>query len=73
MGDVAVWEVGSCARIALRNFKVWDLGACPMALQVQVPALERIYRLKLLYLPLHFLTHKIDFTGLSCYLGVFSE
>ncbi|KAK4746755.1 hypothetical protein SAY87_025792 [Trapa incisa] len=36
MGDVAVWELGSRARIALRNFKVWDLGACPMALQASL-------------------------------------
>lgn len=34
MGDVMVWEVGSRERIALRNFKVWDLGACSMPLQV---------------------------------------
>ncbi|XP_031379042.1 topless-related protein 4-like isoform X2 [Punica granatum] len=36
MGDVTVWEVGSRARIAMRNFKVWDLGACSMALQASL-------------------------------------
>ncbi|XP_048133036.1 topless-related protein 4-like [Rhodamnia argentea] len=33
MGDVIVWEVGSRARTAVRNFKVWDLGTCSKALQ----------------------------------------
>ncbi|XP_056162473.1 uncharacterized protein LOC115684239 isoform X4 [Syzygium oleosum] len=36
MGDVMVWEVGSHARIALRKFKVWDLGKCSMALQASL-------------------------------------
>ncbi|KAK4760355.1 hypothetical protein SAY87_005248 [Trapa incisa] len=36
MGDVAVWEVASRSKIALRNFKVWDLGACTMALQASL-------------------------------------
>ncbi|KAB1199378.1 Topless-related protein 4 [Morella rubra] len=36
MGDVMVWEVGSRERIALRNFKVWDLGACSMPLQASL-------------------------------------
>ncbi|KAK3436782.1 hypothetical protein EUGRSUZ_C01431 [Eucalyptus grandis] len=27
-GDVMVWEVGNGARIALRKFKIWDLGKC---------------------------------------------
>lgn len=36
MGDVMVWELGSRERVALRNFKVWDIGARSMALQVQL-------------------------------------
>ncbi|KAJ7978950.1 Topless-related protein [Quillaja saponaria] len=36
MGDVMVWEVGSRERIALRNFRVWDLGACSMPLQASL-------------------------------------
>ncbi|KAG6658615.1 hypothetical protein CIPAW_04G173900 [Carya illinoinensis] len=36
MGDVMVWELGSRERIALRNFKVWDLGACSMPLQASL-------------------------------------
>ncbi|KAK1269512.1 Topless-related protein 1 [Acorus gramineus] len=34
VGDVGLWEVGSRERLVLRNFKVWDLGACSMPLQV---------------------------------------
>ncbi|KAK6941684.1 WD40 repeat [Dillenia turbinata] len=33
MGDAMVWEIASRERLAIRNFKVWDLGACSMALQ----------------------------------------
>ncbi|XP_058111439.1 protein TPR3-like [Magnolia sinica] len=33
VGDVGLWEVGSRERLVLRNFKVWDLGACSMPLQ----------------------------------------
>ncbi|XP_019452615.1 PREDICTED: topless-related protein 4-like isoform X3 [Lupinus angustifolius] len=33
MGEVMVWDIGSRERIAHRNFKVWELGACSMALQ----------------------------------------
>mgnify|MGYP004720608215 FL=1 len=29
-----VWELASRERLAHRSFKVWDLGACSMALQV---------------------------------------
>lgn len=29
-----VWDIGSRDRIAIRNFKVWDLGVCSMPLQV---------------------------------------
>lgn len=34
IGEVMVWELGSRERLAHRSFKVWDLGACSMALQV---------------------------------------
>ncbi|KAJ4959361.1 hypothetical protein NE237_026472 [Protea cynaroides] len=33
VGDIGLWEVGSRERIVLKNFKVWDLGACSMPLQ----------------------------------------
>ncbi|XP_010250287.1 PREDICTED: protein TOPLESS-like isoform X1 [Nelumbo nucifera] len=33
VGDIGLWEVGSRERLAFRNFKVWDLGACSMPLQ----------------------------------------
>ncbi|KAI5680896.1 hypothetical protein M9H77_02123 [Catharanthus roseus] len=32
-GEIMVWELGSRERLAHRSFKVWDLGACSMALQ----------------------------------------
>ncbi|KAF8034494.1 hypothetical protein BT93_C0724 [Corymbia citriodora subsp. variegata] len=35
-GDVMVWEVSSGVRIALRKFKVWDLGTRSMALQASL-------------------------------------
>nr|GLL21246.1 topless-related protein 4 isoform X3 [Ipomoea trifida] len=35
-GDVAIWEVSTTERIALRNFKLWDIAACSMALQVSL-------------------------------------
>lgn len=34
MGDIGLWEVGSRDKLVLRNFKVWDLGACSMPMQV---------------------------------------
>ena len=33
-GDITIWEVGKRERLVLRNFNVWDIGACSMALQV---------------------------------------
>ncbi|KAL2463066.1 Topless-related protein 4 [Forsythia ovata] len=36
IGDIAVWEVASRERLAFRNFKVWDLGACTMTLQASL-------------------------------------
>ena len=34
MGDIALWEVGSRERVVSKIFKVWDVGACSMPLQV---------------------------------------
>ena len=34
VGDVGLWEVGSREKLVLKNFKVWNLGACSMPLQV---------------------------------------
>ncbi|KAK3436788.1 hypothetical protein EUGRSUZ_C01424 [Eucalyptus grandis] len=36
VGDVMIWEVDSGARIAVRKFKVWDMGTCSMALQASL-------------------------------------
>lgn len=36
MGDVMIYELPSHERIAIRNFKVWDLGTCSMVLQVWI-------------------------------------
>ncbi|WJX90333.1 Topless-related protein 4 [Trifolium repens] len=36
MGDVMVWDIGSRERIAHRNFKVWELGVCSVALQASL-------------------------------------
>ncbi|KAK1378485.1 hypothetical protein POM88_025229 [Heracleum sosnowskyi] len=36
MGDIAVWEVGSRDKLAFKNFKVWDLGACSVTLQASL-------------------------------------
>ncbi|XP_062148973.1 topless-related protein 4-like isoform X2 [Alnus glutinosa] len=36
MGDVMVWDLGGHERIALKNFKVWDLGTCSMPLQASL-------------------------------------
>ncbi|XP_022755149.1 topless-related protein 4-like [Durio zibethinus] len=35
-GDIMVWEVGNGEKIALKNFKVWDLSACSMPLQASL-------------------------------------
>ncbi|CAL0330486.1 unnamed protein product [Lupinus luteus] len=32
-GEIMVWDIGSRDRIAHKKFKVWELGACSMALQ----------------------------------------
>ncbi|KVI06053.1 CTLH, C-terminal LisH motif-containing protein [Cynara cardunculus var. scolymus] len=33
VGDIGLWEVGSREKLVLKNFKVWNLGACSMPLQ----------------------------------------
>ncbi|XP_077222242.1 protein TPR3-like [Tasmannia lanceolata] len=33
VGDIGLWDVGSRERLVLKNFKVWDLGACSMPFQ----------------------------------------
>ncbi|KAG5564409.1 hypothetical protein RHGRI_000558 [Rhododendron griersonianum] len=35
-GDIMLWELGSRERLAVRNFKVWDLGKCSMPLQASL-------------------------------------
>jgi hypothetical protein len=34
VGDISIWEVGSRDRLASRTFKVWDITAVSMAMQV---------------------------------------
>lgn len=34
VGEIGLWEVGSRERLVSKNFKVWDLNACSMPLQV---------------------------------------
>lgn len=34
VGDIGLWEIGSRERLVQKNFKVWDLSACTMPLQV---------------------------------------
>ncbi|ONI16248.1 hypothetical protein PRUPE_3G087700 [Prunus persica] len=36
IGDLTIWEVGSRERLVSRNFEIWDLDACSMALQASV-------------------------------------
>ncbi|CAI9759508.1 unnamed protein product [Fraxinus pennsylvanica] len=33
VGDISIWEVGSRDRLALKNFKVWDISTCSMPFQ----------------------------------------
>ncbi|XP_028556764.1 protein TPR3 isoform X3 [Dendrobium catenatum] len=33
VGDIGLWDVGTRERLVLKNFKVWELGACSMPLQ----------------------------------------
>ena len=34
VGDIGLWDVGTKDRLVVKNFKVWELGKCSMALQV---------------------------------------
>lgn len=36
VGEIGLWEVGSRERLVSKSFKVWDLNACSMPLQVLV-------------------------------------
>ncbi|KAG1363245.1 protein TPR3 [Cocos nucifera] len=36
VGDIGLWDVGTRERLVLRNFKVWELGACSMSLQASL-------------------------------------
>ncbi|XP_066396114.1 protein TPR3 [Miscanthus floridulus] len=36
VGDIGLWEVGTKERLVVRNFKVWDLNKCTMALQASL-------------------------------------
>ncbi|KAL6568020.1 Topless-related protein 4 [Orobanche hederae] len=36
IGEISIWEVGRGERLAVRNFKVWDLSACTMTLQASL-------------------------------------
>lgn len=38
-----LWELGSRERIANRNFKIWDLSQCSVALQVCVELVDCIH------------------------------
>lgn len=33
VGDIAIWEVGAREKLAIRNFKVWDLAGCTASMQ----------------------------------------
>ncbi|XP_057485979.1 topless-related protein 4-like isoform X2 [Actinidia eriantha] len=35
-GEIMLWELASRDRLALRNFKVWDIGTCSMPLQASM-------------------------------------
>jgi WD40 repeat protein len=35
-GEIMIWDLGSRERIAQKNFKVWDLGACSMPVQASL-------------------------------------
>ncbi|CAM8938645.1 unnamed protein product [Rhodiola kirilowii] len=37
-GDIMIWEIATREKLVQRNFKVWDLGACSMALQASLAA-----------------------------------
>ncbi|PSR84523.1 Topless-related protein [Actinidia chinensis var. chinensis] len=35
-GEIMLWELASRDRLALRNFKIWDIGTCSMPLQASM-------------------------------------
>ncbi|KAL9668435.1 hypothetical protein QQ045_002816 [Rhodiola kirilowii] len=37
-GDIMIWELATRKKLAQRKFKVWDLGACSLALQTSLAA-----------------------------------
>lgn len=61
-----VWELGSRERLAQRNFKVWDLGACSMPVQVRLPDPIKILATKSLYLMLHSFLHSHNARACVC-------
>jgi hypothetical protein len=38
VGDIGIWEVGSREKLAQRTFKVWDITAASMPMQVRIYA-----------------------------------
>lgn len=36
VGDIGIWEVGSREKLAQRTFKVWDITAASMPMQVSI-------------------------------------
>lgn len=36
VGDIGIWEVGSREKLAQRTFKVWDITAASMPMQVGI-------------------------------------
>ncbi|CAM8914573.1 unnamed protein product [Rhodiola kirilowii] len=37
-GDIMIWDIATHEKLVQRNFKVWDIGACSMALQASLAA-----------------------------------
>nr|XP_048324679.1 topless-related protein 4 [Ziziphus jujuba var. spinosa] len=36
MGDITIWEIASRERLVIRDFKIWDLGACTAILKASM-------------------------------------
>ncbi|XAR67799.1 hypothetical protein NMG60_11002711 [Bertholletia excelsa] len=51
VGDIALWEVGSRERLILRNFKVWNVGACPVHLQAALGKDPRVSVNRIIWSP----------------------
>ena len=43
VGDIGIWEVGSREKLAQRTFKVWDITAASMPMQVSNHAPDVFY------------------------------